>query len=191
MNLFGWFGSGTEEHKEDDNDNENVTINNDDEMDLLGMPDSFFHRPRRDRRRNEDPDSIAKSVIQHHQVEALVLKLREAKRKAFTSNYNGSSQELPFFLDLAFNHVSANYSAGSGMMTVTLNGHRTTFLDSYNSITRSHVLEALEDNRISTEDDSHFFDSVMASCSSDFLTDLGPARREAKRDGLYSGMILL
>ena len=61
MNFFGWFGSGTEENKEDDNDN--VTINNDDEMDLLGMPNSFFHRPRRERRRNEDPDSIATSVI--------------------------------------------------------------------------------------------------------------------------------
>ena len=189
MNLFGWFGSANEESKEEEHDN--VTTNDDDEIDLLGIPNSFFTRPRSHRRRNVNPDSVATSIIQHHQAEALVLKLREAKRKAFTSNYNGSSQELPSFLDLAFGHVSANYSAGSGMMTVTLNGNRTTFLDSYNSITRSHVLEALMDNRISTEDDSHFFDSIMASCSSDFLTDLGPARREAKRDGLYSGMILL
>ena len=189
MNLFGWFGSGTEESKEDDNDN--VTIHNNDEMDLLNMPNSFFDQPRRARRRNENPDSIATSVIQHHQVEALVLKLREAKRKAFTSKYNGSSQELPSFLDLAFGHVSANYSAGSDMMSVTLNGSRTTFLDSYNAITRDHVLKALDNNRISTEDDSHFYDSIMASCSSEFLTDLGPARRAAKRDGLYSGMLLL
>jgi len=191
MSLFGWFGNGTEETKENDNDNDNVTINNNDEMDLLDMPNSFFQQPRRERRRNENPDSIATSAIQHHQVKALVLKLREAKRKAFTSKYNGSSQELPSFLDLVFGHVSANYSAGSGMMSVTLNGSRTTFLDSYNAITRDHVLKALEDNRISSEDDSHFYDSIMASCSSEFLTDLGPARREAKRDGLYSGMILL
>ena len=46
MNLFGWFGSGTEETKEDDNDN--VTINNNDEMDLLNMPNSFFQQPRRE-----------------------------------------------------------------------------------------------------------------------------------------------
>ena len=189
MNLFGWFGSGTKENKEDDNDN--VTINNNDGINLLDLPNSFFQQPRRERRRNENPDSIATSVIQHHQVEALVLKLREAKRKAFTSKYNGSSQELPSFLDLALGHVSANYSAGSGMMSVTLNGNRTTFLDSYNAITRDHVLKALDDNRISTEDDSHFYDSIMASCSSEFLTDLGPARREATRDGLYSGMLLL
>jgi len=77
------------------------------------------------------------------------------------------------------------------MMTVALNGTRTSFLDSYNSITRKHILDALEANRISTEDDSHFYDSIMASCSLDFLSNLGPARREAKRDGLYSGMILL
>ena len=160
-------------------------------LDIPNSPNSFFQQPRRERRRNENPDSIATSVIQHHQVEALVLKLREAKRKAFTSKYNGSSQELPSFLDLAFGHVSANYSAGSSMMSVTLNGTRTTFLDSYNAITRNHVLAALEDNRISSEDDSHFYDSIMASCSSEFLTDLGPARREAKRDGLYSGMLLL
>ena len=193
MNLFGWFGHETDETEETKETEEinNVTTNDNDLIDLLDMSNSFLQQPRRERRRNNDPDSIATSVIQHHQVEALVLKLREAKRKAFTSNYNGSSQELPSFLDLAFGHVSANYSAGSGMMSVTLNGTRTTFLDSYNAITRNHVLEALEDNRISSEDDSHFYDSIMASCSSDFLTDLGPARREAKRDGLYSGMILL
>jgi len=187
--LFGWFGSGNEESKEEEN--ENVTTNDDDEIDLLGIPNSFLNRPRSHRRRNVDPDAIATSIIQHHQAKALVLKLREAKRKAFTSNYNRSSQELPSFLDLAFGHVSANYSAGSGMMTVTLNGRRTTFLDSYNSITRNHVLDALETDRISTEDDSHLYDFIMASCSSDFLSNLGPARREAKRDGLYSGMILL
>ena len=112
-------GSETEENKEDDNNN--VTISNDDEIDLLGIPNSFFRRPRPQRRRNEDPDSIATYVIQHHQVEALALKLREAKRKAFASNYNGSPQELPPFFDLAFGHVLANYSAGSGMMTVALN----------------------------------------------------------------------
>jgi len=154
MNLFGWFGSGNEESKEGEHDN--VTTTDDDEIDLLGIPNSFFNRPRSHRRRNVNPDSVAMSIIQHHQAEALVLKLREAKRKAFTSHYNGSSQKLPPFLDLAFGHVSANYSAGSGMMTVTQNGNQTTFLDSYNSITRSHVLVALEDNRISTEDDSHF-----------------------------------
>ena len=42
MNLFGWFGSGTEETKEDDNDN--VTINNNNEFDLLDMPNSFFQQ---------------------------------------------------------------------------------------------------------------------------------------------------
>ena len=31
----------------------------------------------------------------------------------------------------------------------------------------------------------------MANCSSDFLTDKGPARKEVKRDGLYSWMLLL
>ena len=35
MNLFGWFGNGTEETKEDDD-------NNNDEMDLLDIPNSFF-----------------------------------------------------------------------------------------------------------------------------------------------------
>ena len=49
MNLFGWFGSGTEETKEDDNDN--VTINNNNEFDLLDMPNSFFQQPRRERKK--------------------------------------------------------------------------------------------------------------------------------------------
>ena len=120
MSLFGWFGRENDETEKTE-ENDNVTTNNNDEMDLLNMRNFFFQRPRRERRRNEDPDSIATSVIQHHQVEALILKIRETKRKAFTSKYNGSSQELPSFLDLAFGHESANYSAGSGMMTVTLN----------------------------------------------------------------------
>ena len=78
MNLFGWFGSANEESKEEEHDN--VTTNNDDEIDLLGIANSFFTRPRSHRRRNVNPDSVATSIIQHHQAEALVLKLREAKR---------------------------------------------------------------------------------------------------------------
>ena len=56
MNLFGWFGSGTEETKEDDNDN--VTINNNNEFDLLDMPNSFLQQPRRTPR-------IATKRLQH------------------------------------------------------------------------------------------------------------------------------
>jgi len=52
MNLSGCFGSGKEESKEEEN--ENVTTNNDDEIDLLGIPNSFFDRPRSHRRRNVD-----------------------------------------------------------------------------------------------------------------------------------------